>query len=237
MMRKMNSVSLDERLEIHKAEVLANLKPQYQFTQQNHIGKGQMKKFEIKNKIMIEPDMFYSEAFKCLSASAIRTLMRCLQKRKWGKEKVKGKKRIVYYDDEGFIFPYTEAGFLGIGTTQFWKNIKKLVEIGFLDVEHQGGWYQKNDKEKNYSVYKLSERWKKYGQPDFENIVKPKTLPEDFHIRQNIKRKKFKVTLQKRREHLHSCEDVVAKQGDDRLHEKEVSPKRWIRRECLGGSV
>ena len=32
------------------------------------------------NKILIEADMFYSKAFIKLSASAIRTLMRCMQK-------------------------------------------------------------------------------------------------------------------------------------------------------------
>jgi hypothetical protein len=120
-----------------------------EFTTQNSIDLGDSlnfdkKQFKIKNKILIEPDMFYSGPFKALSASAIRTLMRCLQKRKWNKVKgSNGKKKIVYVND-GFIFPYIEATFLGIGTTQHSNNIRKLVELGFLDIVHQGGWYQKN---------------------------------------------------------------------------------------------
>ncbi len=178
-------------------------------------------KFKINNKIMIEPDMFYSEAFMGLSASAIRTLLRCLQKRKFGKEKVHGKKRTVYYNDE-FIFPYSEAAFLKIGTTQYWKNIITLVERGFLDVIHQGGWYQKNEKEKDYSVYKLSERWKKYGTPSFQRIEKPKVLQADFYVQSNIRKKKTKATSQKRSGHLYESEVDRAKHDIDRLHESEV---------------
>ncbi|MHB8137981.1 MAG: hypothetical protein ACYDGO_06275 [Smithellaceae bacterium] len=178
-------------------------------------------KYEIRNKIFIEPDMFYSKAFKCLSASAIRTLMRCLQKRKWGKEKVHGKKRIVYYDDP-FIFPYGEAAFLEIGNTQHWKNIIKLVEVGFLEIEHQGGWYQKHEHEKDYSRYINSDRWKKYGTSDFKKIDKLKVLPPRFHIRQNMKRQKLKVTSLKRSDLLRKHEDDEGKKDNNRLHNNEV---------------
>lgn len=180
-----------------------------------------MENFKIKRKIFIEPDMFYSDAFKCLSASAIRTLLRFLQKRNWDKVKVKGKKQNVYRN-ESFIFPYAEARELGIGSTQFWKNIIKLVEIGFLEVEHQGGWYQKYEQEKDYSRYKLSERWRKYDTPEFIKVEKPKVLPDSFHIRNNMARQKLKLTSQKRRYQLHGNEDDRTKTGNNRLHESEV---------------
>lgn len=179
-------------------------------------------KYKIKNKIWIEPDMFYSEAFNCLSASAIKTLMRCLQKRKWDKTKVHGKKQIVYTDD-GFTFPYAEATALKIaGVTQYWKNLRKLVEVGFLEVLYQGGWYQKHEREKDYSVYKYSERWRKYGTPEFVKVEKPKVLREQFHIRENMRRQKLKVTSQKRSGQLHKSEDDKKKSTNDRLHESEV---------------
>lgn len=180
------------------------------------------KKYEIRNKILIEPDMFYSKAFKCLSASAIRTLMRCLQKRKWEKAKVNGKKRVVYYNAP-FIFPYAEASFLGIGTTQHWKNIIKLVEVGFLEIEHQGGWYQKHEREKDYSRYINSDRWKKYGTPEFQKIDKHKVLPPRFHIRKNMERQKLKATSVKRSDHLHKHEGDEGKKHDDRLHNNEAT--------------
>ena len=112
---------------------------------------GGKSKFKIKRRIVIEPDLFYSDAFKSLSASALRTLLRCLQKREWSKTKQGGMKRVVYWNNE-FIFPYAEAKFLGISTTQFWKNIKALVQLGFLDIVYQGGWYQQYGKERTTHV-------------------------------------------------------------------------------------
>jgi len=178
-------------------------------------------KHKIKRAIRIEPDMFYSEAFNCLSKSAILTLMRCLQKRKWDIVKVNRKKQTVFRD-EGFIFPYAEATGLKIaGVTQYWKNLKKLVEVGFLDVVHQGGWYQKHERDKDYSVYRYSERWRKYGTLDFMKTEKQKVLPDSFHIRENMKRQKLKVTSQKRSGQLHENEDDGTISENDRLHESE----------------
>lgn len=147
-------------------------------------------KYKIKNSIWIEPEIFYSEAYQVVSssASAINTLLRCLQKRKWETRKA-GKKRKIIFIDDGFTFPYAEAVGLGIsGKTMHWKNLKKLVEVGFLDMVHQGGWYRKHEKTSDYSVYKFSERWRKYGTPEFVKVEKEKVLPEHFHIRANIKR-------------------------------------------------
>ena len=195
-------------------------------------GKGGMQNFKIRRKIIIEPDIFYSHAFTELSASGIRVLMRCLQKRKWSKVKIRGKKQIVYNND-GFIFPYAEADFLHIKTTQFWKNIKKLVEVGFIEIIHQGGWYQKNEKEKDYSVYRLSDRWKKYGTQEFKKIEKPKVLQSNYYVRKNIERQKAKTTSRKRSGQLHKREDDKPKYGNDRLHESEAEERPIKDRESL----
>jgi hypothetical protein len=181
--------------------------------------------------------MFYSESFHCLSASAIKTLMRCLQKRKWDKIKVHGKKQIIY-TDEGFTFPYAEAVALKIaGVTQYWKNLRKLVEVGFLDVVHRGGWYRKYEKQNDYSVYKISERWRKYGTPEFVKVEMPKVLPKQFHIRENMKRQKLKVTSQKRREELHKSEDDTTIIENDRLHESEVKKQTIKSRQSFTATV
>ncbi len=148
------------------------------------------KKLLIKNNIWIEADLFYSPAFKAISRSPsnILILMRCLQKRKWETKKV-GRKKVTAYTDCGFIFPYSEAVSLGLcGRTQFWQGIKKLVEVGFLDIEYQGGWYRKSETKNDYSVYRYSERWRRYGKPDFVKMEKRKVLPAHFHIRENLKR-------------------------------------------------
>lgn len=174
-------------------------------------------KCKIKRKVIIEPDMFYSKAFNILPSSGLKTLMRCLQKRKWQKVR-----RGIIYTDDGFTFPYAEAEALRIAkNTQHWKNLRKLVEIGFLEVVHQGGWYQKHEREKDYSVYKYSERWRKYGTPEFERVEKPKSLPDSFHIRKNIEKKKLKSTSQKRRCQLHKSVDDRQKSTNERLHESK----------------
>lgn len=179
-----------------------------------------MERLKIKNEIRIKAEIFYSEAFNCLSRSTIITLMRCLQKRKWDFEG-KHKKRKMVYLNQDFIFPYAEATFLGIGTTQHWKNINKLIEVGFLDPVHQGGWYQKHEREKDYSVYKLSERWRDYGTDKFVKIEKKKALPDSFHVRENIARQKSKLTSLKRSGHLHNSEGDRLKTGNNRLHNSE----------------
>lgn len=180
-------------------------------------------KYKTRNAIWIDAAMFYSEAFQSIkkSASAINTLLRCLQKRKFDRIKVHGKKQTVY-TDEPFIFPYREAKIvLGIGTTQYWKNIRKLIEVGFLDLEYQGGWYQKHEKEKDYSRYKFSQRWQKFGKLDFVRVEITKALPAGFHIRANMARQELKTTSLKRSGQLHSSEGVRVKSDNSRLHSSE----------------
>jgi len=181
------------------------------------------KEYKIRNNIWIDADIYYSEAFRSISksGSAIVTLMRCLQKRKWEYQKINRKKERIYVND-GFTFPYHEAAGLKIaGTTQHWKNLRKLVEIGFLDPVHQGGWYRKHEKTHDYSVYKLSDRWRKYNTPEFEKVEMPRVLPKHFHIRENIKRQKSKLTSLKRRHDLHGSEDESEIIKNNRLHANE----------------
>ena len=50
---------------------------------------------------------------------------------------------------------------------------------------------------------------------------KQKVLPDSFHIRENMKRQKLKVTSQKRSGQLHENEDDGTISENDRLHESE----------------
>lgn len=179
------------------------------------------RKYKIRNTILLEPALFYSDAFKALSKSAIITLLRCLQKRKWSRGKIAGVKTTVYHND-GFIFPYDEAEFLGIRTTQHWKNIKSLIALGFLDLVHQGGWYQKNEKQKDYSVYKLSDRWKLYGTAEFKIVEKQRVLSPEYFIKKNLEKKSLRATSQKRSGQLHKREGDRPKRSKGRLHKSEV---------------
>jgi hypothetical protein len=195
-MGNLEEMNLKQRQKLFTRQILDIKKPQYKLVKQKQINQFQNTQFKIKNEIRLIADMFYSEAFNSLSRSTMLTLMRCLQKRKW-KFEGEGKKNKMVYLNEGFIFPYAEATFLGIGTTQHWKNMTKLIEVGFIDMVHQGGWYQTHESEKDYNVYILSERWRDYGKPEFQEIKKEKVLRENAYIQKNIERQKLKSTSQK----------------------------------------
>ena len=182
-----------------------------------------MENFKIKSEVRLEADILYSAAYREImtSGATITILMRCYQKRKWDTPK-KGNKQKPIYRNEPFILPYKEIKALcGVGNTQCWKIINRLVDVGFLDVEHQGGWYQKHERENDYSRYVLSDRWRKYGTPEFVEKAKEKKLPGHFHVRENIARK-LKSTSLKRSRHVHNSEVDRPKTAKCRVHESEV---------------
>jgi len=174
----MNKQTLDERLEVFKNQILDIKKPQYNIGEPIH-DKTKNKDFILKRDILLDWQMADSEAFKSLSANAIRALLRFLQKRTW---KGKGKNRI--WKTTGLVFTYAEAKELGIKTSSFHGIIKKLYEIGFIEIEHQGGGLAKD-----FSRYALSERWKTYGTPHFKPVTKKRICRTGFdvHSRKQLK--------------------------------------------------
>lgn len=196
-------------------------------------------KYRNKRAVWFEADLLESEAFRSISksGSTIVTLMKCLQKRKWEKLKVKGKPQYIPTED-GFIFPYAEAADLKIAKkTQHWKNIIKLIEVGFIDMVHQGGWYRKHERVSDYSVYKYSERWRKYGTPEFVSVEKTKVLPKHFHIRENIERQKLKVTSLERTSHVHSNEHDSSIPDNRRVHDNEHNERAMQSRQTLAATL
>jgi len=160
---------------------------------------------QIKNRIDIEAEMFYSDAYRVLSPSAKDTLLRCLQKRKFEFKRVNKRNKKVYLDTP-FKFPYAEAEALGIAKgTQHWANMMQLIELGWLILSHQGGRYQKNEKEKDCSLYQYSERWKKFSaNPEvraasgFIPSKKEPILRPEHYVRVQMEHKK--------QNQLHRCE-------------------------------
>ncbi len=150
-----------------------------------------------KNKFILKRDVYLSwkildsDAFKMLSAKGIQVLLRFLQKRTWAEIKVKRQKKRVY-NDKGLSFTYGEAQELGIGTSQFHVILKRLIELGFIDMEHQGGGLARD-----YSRYALSERWCNYGKPDFKKVVKKRVLQQGLDV-QSWKKKRIEKATEKR---------------------------------------
>jgi hypothetical protein len=142
------------------------------------------KKYEIRRNVYVEWKILESAAVKSLSATAIRVLLRFLQKRKWSRIKVKGKPKIIYETGD-LVFTYTEAEALGISRSQFHSVVKKLCEVGFIDIEHQGGGVARD-----YSRYALSTRWEKYGTDDFKPLAKRRVLQAGLDVQSHIARQK-----------------------------------------------
>jgi len=148
------------------------------------------KKYEIKVNVWLEHEVIYSEPYRRLSAKASWVFLRFLQKRSWSYADKRKRKRI--YDGKGLVFTYTEANHFKISTSHFLTIIKRLVELGFIDVDHQGGAYGKD-----YSQYNLSERWRKYGTPEFQEVIKKRVLQGGLDVRSH-QRAKLKITTENR---------------------------------------
>jgi len=121
-----------------------------------------------------EPGMYVtfallkSMAFFALSGKSPHILMDFLRKRKFDKDLVKhgnfspvNRDRLFYTRKEAAVRGYTEKVFS--------RGVDQLIEVGFLDLVEQGGGMVGHA-----SVYALSERWKKYGTPEFVPAERPK---------------------------------------------------------------
>jgi hypothetical protein len=142
------------------------------------------KKFFVKKEVTLAADLLESKAFcELKGALTIRALIRFYHKRKWSVIKQHGKKKRIYVD-EPIAFCYAEAQEMGIGPSRFHEIIRELYRSGFIDMEHQGGGLLKD-----YSTYTLSERWRKYGKPEFEHKEKPRSVRPGRDIK-TLKRQK-----------------------------------------------
>jgi DNA-binding PadR family transcriptional regulator len=150
-----------------------------------------------KNKFILKRDVYLNWEIPCsdalgkLSASAIRVLLRFLQKRKWSKVG-KGARSKTVYKNGGLAFTYAEADSMGIKNTTFYEAIMRLIGVGFIDLEHQGGAYGQD-----YSRYAISERWRDYGTENFKEVEKKRSLQRGMDVRSNVRRK-IKAPTEKR---------------------------------------
>jgi len=147
-------------------------------------------KYSVKSKyssnveIRIDSKIFTSAPFRLLSGKAMWVMLRFLQKRKWNPKK-KSRKEKTIYCNSGLVFTYDEAVFFGISQSQFHIIIKKLVALGFVDVEYQGGCHNRD-----YSRYAVSDRWKDYGKSSFIKVEKKRVLQPGLDVRSRINKMK-----------------------------------------------
>ena len=117
--------------------------------------------------IKIPKDLFESDAWWAFGNNhgAVQVLMAFYKQVRHVKEKVNplGKKTIWVPDcKQELVFTYGMAKEHGIPPQRFSNILKSLYGFGFIDVIHFG-----SSKQKNMSLFKLSDRWRKYGTDDF----------------------------------------------------------------------
>jgi len=120
------------------------------------------------NDMYIEREIILSEAFKKLSATAIRVYLIFLAKRvmkpfQGSKAKCSGKGKYFIENNGEIQFTYKEAEQkYGVSPGAFRTAIGQLVGAGLIDITQPGSGLHKD-----VSLYGISERWKLYGTDDF----------------------------------------------------------------------
>lgn len=112
--------------------------------------------------IRMEFSLLHSPAYKSLSyGPALKALPWCYEKGRnveTNRKKRGDKRYIVTLVD--FSFTYEEAKLRGLDHKKFYRALCELVRYGFLDVVHRGSGNNKG--QKDFSLYRLSERWRDY---------------------------------------------------------------------------
>jgi hypothetical protein len=118
-----------------------------------------------------EYELLHAEAFRDLRyAPALKLLFWGFEKREVRKTNKRGRKRFQVIDSP-FSFTYEEGRRRGLTAKQFGRAVRELIAHGFWDLEKQGSGLQGD-----YSLYRLSTRWKVYGQKNFERRDLPKRV-------------------------------------------------------------
>lgn len=100
--------------------------------------------------VYITHKMIDSKAWKSLSGNAILVYIEIMRKRNGSNDKDLS---LTYYEMKGLL-----------STATVRKCFVELAEKGLIDFVRHGGL------QKQCNIYAVSERWRKYGHPDFEGV-------------------------------------------------------------------
>lgn len=127
----------------------------------------------VHDKMFISRGMILSPAFAALrTAAAHRVLLLFLSKCRV--EKIRRpcsrEKGWVVANNGDLTFSYREAREQhGISDGVFRRAIDELVGLGFIDIAHSGYGLHKDA-----TLYAISDRWQRYGTPEFQAAERPK---------------------------------------------------------------
>lgn len=130
-----------------------------------------------KGVIYISKEMIKSKAFSNLSGKAAHVLLIFFTKRVMKKIPIGKKGKEWVCENNGRItFYYREAAeSYGISFSSFSRAIDQLVEYGFVDVERPGIGFARIE-----TLYRLSDRWKKYDTAEFKAVKRAKRFSHRF---------------------------------------------------------
>ena len=105
-----------------------------------------------------------------------------------------GKERFAIINNGELVFTYAEAQEpYGITASRFTRAIDDLVKKGFIDIEQSGMGVNRAT-----TLYRISERWRRYGCSNFVNKTRPRAHRFDFGFKQGNdlwKRKQENITV------------------------------------------
>ena len=119
--------------------------------------------------VYVESDLINSKAFQSLNGKAVRFYLAFLQRRRFVDKKVGKRKRKVCTNKDEIVFTYAEGEGMGFPKSTFKRLQECLIDRGFLDIVETGAGFARIP-----HVYSLSERWQKYGTPDFVTSTSPR---------------------------------------------------------------
>ena len=118
----------------------------------------------------IERGLIKSAAFRKLTGAAPRVLLIFFTKRQMRLEGKPGHKGWVQANNGELIFSYGEAlDPYKLSAPRFKRALSELVEYGFLDIANPSAQLQKQ-----CTRFALSDRWRRYGEADFQPASMPK---------------------------------------------------------------
>lgn len=128
------------------------------------------KKHKKTRKIVVDRELFESPAWLSLTGASTQVYMLFRLRLKSEKTGRRGHEKWIFSNHRALILPYREAeAKYKITQPRFLRAIDDLVEHGFLDIVKPGSGTARLS-----TLYGVSERWRSYGTPDFEDRTRPK---------------------------------------------------------------
>lgn len=130
-------------------------------------------------RVWFDRELLRHQAFLDLGVNSRWILFVFFSKQKWiTGPKIKGQRERSYIctNNDELVFTFNEAEELGLCRQTFDRVIDDLVRHGFIDIARDGFGYLRIT-----TLYSVSERWRKYGTPEFEEVQRRKrqqTKPE-----------------------------------------------------------